>query len=200
MAILVSIGKIATLFGVTAQTIIRNWEKQGILKSERTAGNHRRFDLHEIEKSKGNYKEEEKTTVLYSRVSSHDQKEDLTRQTEELKKYCASRKIEKYEVIEDLGSGINYQKRGLKKLIRQIMFGTVARIVITYKDRLVRFGSEILYQICKWKNVEIVVLQQDTEKRFEAKLVEDVLAILTVYSSKIYGRRSHSKAKEAICG
>ena len=110
MAILVSIGKIAGLFGVTTQTI-RNWEKQGILKSKRTEGKHRRFDLHETEKIKGCYKEEDKKTILYSRVNSHDQKEDLTRQTEELKKYCVEQKIEKYETIEDLGSGINYQKK-----------------------------------------------------------------------------------------
>ena len=101
--------------------------------------------------------------------------------------------MEKVEVIEDIGSGINYEKKGLKNLIRKIVMGEVKRIVVNYKDRLLRFGNEILLQICKLKNIEVIVLQHRPDKGFEAQLTEDVLAILTVYSSKIYGRRSHIK-------
>lgn len=192
---LIAIGKVATMFGVTAQTV-RNWVKQGIFDVIRTVGGHRRFSLEEVEKVRGVKKEEERVTVIYSRVSSDDQKEDLTRQTEELKKYCEEKKEEKVKVIEDLGSGINYKKKGLQKLIQDIILDKVKRIVVNYKDRLVRFGSEILEQICRLKNVEIVVLHEDAGKGFEARLVEDVLAILTVYSSKIYGRRSHQTKRE----
>lgn len=190
--ILIAIGKVAELFGVTAQTI-RNWEKQGIFEVQRTLGGHRRFFLEEVEKLRGIEREEQRVTVIYSRVSSHDQKEDLARQTEELKKYCEEQKIEDVQSIEDLGSGINYKKKGLQRLIRDVILGRVKRVVINYKDRLMRFGSEILEQVCRLKNVELVVLHEDTGKGFEARLVEDVLAILTVYSSKIYGRRSHQK-------
>jgi len=102
------------------------------------------------------------------------------------------------EVIEDIGSGINYHKRGLRKLITEIILGKVKRIILTYKDRLLRFGSEILYQICRLKNIEVVTLHQREARKFEQELVEDVLSILTVYSAKIYGRSSHKKRKESF--
>ena len=196
---LVAIGKVAAMFGVTAQTI-RNWVKVGLLRVQRTLGGHRRFFLEEVEKILGIEGKEEKATVIYSRVSSHDQKEDLARQTEELKKYCEEKKLANIETIEDLGSGINYKKKGLQRLLKAVMMGKVKRIVVNYKDRLVRFGIEILEQVCRFKNVEIVVLHQDAGEKFEAKLVEDVLAILTVYSSKLYGRRSHQKREMVNAG
>lgn len=128
MAKLVSIGYVANLFGVTAQSV-RNWVEKGVLKTKKTVGNHRRFDVEEVDKLRG-IAPEERETILYSRVSSHDQKEDLKRQTDELKKYCKEQNIEKYEVIEDLGSGINYQKKGLQKLMKKVIFGEVKRIII----------------------------------------------------------------------
>ncbi|MBU1558058.1 IS607 family transposase [Patescibacteria group bacterium] len=186
--------KVAEFFGVSCQTI-RNWEKEGYLKeSKRTRGNHRRFlseDIFEEEKEKG--------TVIYSRVSSHEQKEDLKRQTESLQEYCKENKIENVEIIEDIGSGINYKKSGLKKLIKKITLGKIKRIVISFKDRLLRFGLEILEQICLLKDVELVILHDKAQKGYEYALAEDVLSILTVYSAKIYGKRSHqnrSKTKK----
>jgi len=158
MAILISIGKVAEKYGVTTQTI-RNWTKQGKFKNKRTFGNHRRYLEKEIKKDLGEV-EEEKITVTYARVSSNDQKEDLKRQSEELKKYCEKEKIEKIEEIKEIGSGINYKKRGLKKLIRWIIEGKVKRIVLGYKDRLLRFGIEILEQICELKEVEIKVVKK----------------------------------------
>lgn len=192
---LVAIGKVAQMFGVTPQTI-RNWVKQGIFHVQRTAGGHRRFSLEEVHKVMG-IEECEKVTVTYTRVSSHDQKDDLVRQTEELKKYCEEQRFANVQAIEDLGSGINYKKKGLQKLIRDVMMGKVNRIVLTYKDRLVRFGIEILEQVCRLKNVELVVLHNDAGEDLEARLVEDVLAILIVYSGELYGRRSHQKRELA---
>ena len=190
----ISIGKVASIFGVCCQTI-RNWEKEGHFeKVKRTKGNHRRFLSEEIYG-----KEEEKTTVIYSRVSSHEQREDLKRQSETLKEYCQENKIENVEIIEDIGSGINYKKRGLKKLIKKITLGEIGRIVISFKDRLLRFGLEILEQICILKEVELLILNTKAEKGYEYELAEDVLSILTVYSAKIYGKRSHqNRAKNKI--
>ncbi len=99
-------------------------------------------------------------------------------------------------MIEDIGSGINYNKKGLRKLINLILSGQVARIVVSYKDRLVRFGSELLEQLCKNKGVEIIVLHKREKEDFQTQLVEDVLAILVVFCSKIYGRRSHEKRRK----
>ncbi len=78
------------------------------------------------------------------------------------------------------------------------MQGQVKQIIVSYKDRLVRFGSELLQEVCRWKNVPLVVLHDPATKSFETQLVEDVLAILTVYSSKIYGKRSHQKVRLSV--
>lgn len=183
---LVSIGVVADLFGVSTQTI-RNWCKEGMFEVYKTRGGHRRFRIEEFNR------EEARKTVIYSRVSSHEQKEDMKRQTEELKAYCEEQKIENYEILEDIGSGINYKKKGLKKLLCLAIQGKIERIVISFKDRLVRFGSEILSLLFSLKGIELVVLHDKSEKSFEEQLVEDVLSIMTVYCSKIYGRRSHTK-------
>jgi len=185
----VSIGKVAEEYDVSTQTI-RNWEKEGMFSEVmRTRGGHRRFAEEEIS--------EERKTIIYARVSSNDQKQDLERQVEELEDYCKEQKLKEVEVIKDIGSGINYNKRGLKKLIRKIVAGKISRIVISFKDRLVRFGLEILEQLCELKDVEIVVVndKNEQEKSENEQLVKDVLAILVVYSSRIYGKRSHKKRK-----
>lgn len=187
--ILVSIGIVAKMFGVTTQTI-RNWTKQGVLKEYRTIGSHRRYDLKEVKKLTGEI-EEEKKTIIYSRVSSYDQKNDLERQTKELEKYCENKEFEAPEVIEDIGSGINYKKKGLKKLIKDVIMGKVKRIVVSFEDRLLRFGIELLSQICEIMGVEIIITNEQKNKSSQERFVEDVLTILTVYCSKIYGSRSH---------
>lgn len=108
----ISIGKVGSYYGVTTQTI-RNWTKQGEFEAVRTIGEHRRYKKEETEAKLG-IVEEEKYTVCYSRVSANDQREDLKRQSKELQNYCEEEKIEKVEVIEEVGSGMNYKKRGLK--------------------------------------------------------------------------------------
>lgn len=183
-----SIGKVAEEFGVSTQTI-RNWEKEGMFPQvKKTRGGHRRFLQEE--------QTEEKTTIIYARVSSNEQKQDLERQTKELENYCKDNQVEKIEVIKDIGSGINYNKRGLKKLIRRIVEGSVRQVIISFKDRLLRFGIEILEQLCQMNNVEIVTVNSSQTKSFEYQLAEDVLSILTVYSSRIYGKRSHQKRQK----
>ena len=179
----VSIGKIAKLYAVCCQTI-RNWEKEGMFEVKRTFGGHRRFKLEENSS-------EEKKTICYARVSSNDQKQDLARQVKELEQYCEQKEINNIEIVKDIGSGINYKKRGLRKLIREILEDKIARLIINFKDRLLRFGTELIEQLCILRNIEIIIINDCEEKSFERELVEDVLAILTVFSSKIYGRRSH---------
>jgi len=154
---------------------------------KRTRGGHRRFLLEEIVGKE----EEAKKTVIYSRVSSHDQKSDLKRQSEDLLEYCKKKEFGEIEIIEEIGSGMNYRKRGLRKLIAEVINGKIKRIVVNFKDRLMRFGSEILSQLCALKQVEIIEVSEATAKSFEQQLVDDVLMIMTVYSSKIYGKRSH---------
>ena len=179
---LVPIHEAAEALGVSAQTL-RRWEREGrLLPDERTAGGRRRYDLARLKPEKFRSQAEAvRKTVAYARVSSHDQKDDLERQKQVLELYCA-RQGWTFEVIADLGSGMNYHKKGLKKLLEAIIEGQVGRLVITHKDRLLRFGAELVFAICEAKNVEVVILNQGEDTTFEEDLVKDVLEIITVFS------------------
>jgi predicted site-specific integrase-resolvase len=133
-------------------------------------------------------------TIAYARVSSHDQKDDLERQKQVLELYCA-RQGWTFEVIADLGSGMNYHKNGLKRLLDAIVEGQIGRLVITHKDRLLRFGAELVFAICEAKNVEVVIINQGEDTTFEEDLAKDVLEIITVFSARLYGSRSRKNQK-----
>ena len=132
--------------------------------------------------------------MAYARVSSHDQKEDLARQAFVLESYCASHGWT-FEVYQDLGSGLNYHKKALRKLIKEICFGRVQRLVITHKDRLLRFGAELVFSLCEQFGTEVVILNSSEDTSFEDDLVQDVLEIITVFSARLYGARSRKNKK-----
>lgn len=181
--------------GVSIPTL-RRWEAEGEIQAERTPKGHRRYDLAQLrglkpyETSKTN-----RPTVCYARVSSHDQKEDLVRQAALLETFCAANGWT-YEIVQDLGSGLNYNKRGLQQLIKRICSGTVGRLVLTNKDRLLRFGSELVFSLCEAYNTEVVIINQGEQPlSFEEELSQDVLEIITVFSARLYGSRSHKNRK-----
>jgi predicted site-specific integrase-resolvase len=132
--------------------------------------------------------------VAYARVSSHDQKDDLERQKQVLELYCA-RQGWTVEVVTDLGSGMNYHKKSLKRLLNDILADRVGRLVITHQDRLLRFGAELVFAICEAKQVEVVILNQCEDTTFEEELAQDVLEIITVFSARLYGSRSRKNQK-----
>ena len=136
----------------------------------------------------------QRRTVAYARVSSPDQKDDLERQKQVLELYCA-RQAWTFEVVADLGSGMNYHKKGLKKLLDAIIDGTVGRLVITHRDRLLRLGAELVFAICEAKGVEVVILNQGEDTTFEEDLAQDMLEIITVFSARLYGARSRKNQK-----
>ena len=181
------------LLGVS-NTTLRRWEKTGKLIPERTMGNRRRYRMSQINPSMVRKTEQERKTVAYARVSSHDQKDDLERQKQVLALYCSTQGWT-FELISDLGSGMNYYKKGLKHLLDAIMDGRVSRLVITHKDRLLRFGAELVFAICEAKNVEVVILNRGEDTSFEEDLAKDVLEIITVFSARLYGSRSHKNRK-----
>ena len=129
-------------------------------------------------------------TLGYARVSSHDQKDDLMRQKEVLQLFCAQRGWS-FEIIEDFGSGMNYRKKGLIELLNRLLSGEIERLVLTHKDRLLRFGAELIFSICEIQRTEVVIINQSQEARFEEEeLAKDVLEIITVFSARLYGARS----------
>lgn len=196
----VPIGKAAEMLGVSASTL-RRWDAEGKLVPERTPGGRRRYRADEVATFNPRGIQTAaltRKTVAYARVSSHDQKADLGRQVKVLEMYCASHGWQ-YEVITDLGSGMNYRKRGLTTLLDQIIDDQVGRLVLTHKDRLLRFGADLVFAVCEAKNVEVVIINHGEDRSFEEELASDVLEIVTVFSARMYGARSH-KNKRLIEG
>lgn len=184
---LITISEAAERLGISPTTL-RRWEESGKLIPERTQGNQRRYRLSQIEPATHLFKQDRKT-IAYARVSSHDQKADLDRQKQVLELYCAQQGWT-FELIADLGSGMNYSKKGLKRLLNEILVGNVGRLVITHKDRLLRFGAELVFSICEAKQVEVVIVNKGEDTTFEEDLATDVLEIITVFSARLYGSRS----------
>jgi putative resolvase len=187
------IGQAARLLGVSTSTL-RRWEKEGKLIPERTQGEHRLYRLSQFSLSKTKKTTRDRKTIAYGRVSSHEQKADLERQKKVLEMYCAAHGWS-FELITDLGSGMNYYKKGLKKLLSAIIDGNVGRLVLTHKDRLLRFGAELVFALCEAREVEIVIINSGIETKFEEELAKDVLEIITVFSARLYGSRSRKNQK-----
>lgn len=188
-----SIGRAAKELGVSRDTL-RRWERSGKIISERTLKGHRRYNLASLLGASSRNSQSEKKTLAYARVSSHDQKEDLSHQAQVLESFCAANGWT-VEVIEDLGSGLNYNKRGLKNLIRSICLGQANRLVLTHKDRLLRFGAELIFSLCEQFGIEVVIINKTETSTFEDDLVQDVLEIITVFSARLYGARSRKNKK-----
>jgi putative resolvase len=176
--------------GVSTDTL-RRWDKSGKLVADRTVAGHRRYDLDQLLRIQ-NKKQlpSARITICYARVSTSEQKADLQRQVNLLQSFCEAKGWQP-QVIQDLGSGLNYNKRGLRELIKLVLAGSVERIVVSHKDRLLRFGAEIIFQICEAFNTQVIIITRNDEKiAFEEELAQDVLEIITVFSAKLYGSRS----------
>ena len=187
---LIRIGPAARLLGVTPQTL-RKWEATGhLVPVRKSAGGTRYYSTNQLlGQQTGDW-----PTVCYARVSSHDQKEDLERQVSLLEIYCAAHGWSSL-VIRDLGSGMNYRKPGLHQLLEMIIERRIERLVLTHKDRLLRFGAELVFTLCELRGIEVVVIHQGEELSFEEELTQDVLEIITVFSARLYGSRSRKHRK-----
>jgi len=192
-----SIGEFAELIGVTQQTL-RNWDKVGKLKPSHTGkSGYRYYSQQQLQYYLG-FKGEnpmKRKVVGYCRVSSNKQKDDLERQIENVKSYMIAKGYS-FEVVTDTGSGINYNKKGLNQLIDMVVASEVEKIVVLYKDRLLRFGYELIETLCSKYGTAIEIID-NTEKTEEQELVEDLVQIVTVFSCKLQGRRAN-KAKKMI--
>jgi len=188
----VKIGEAAKFLGVTVQTL-RRWERTGQLSPDKkTEGGTRYYSLDRILGQ--NIKQDPSLTYAYARVSSVEQKEDLKRQQEILSMYCATHGWT-FEILSDIGSGMNYKKRGLKKLLDAILERKIKRLVLSHKDRLLRFGAELVFSLCETCHVEVVIVNQGENSSFEEDLAKDVLEIITVFAARLYGARSHKNKK-----
>ncbi|BFI77031.1 IS607 family transposase [Sulfurisphaera ohwakuensis] len=177
--------------GISYATL-REYVKKGYIKPVILETGKWRFKEEDVERLIGIVKK--RKIVLYARVSSNTQKDDLINQV----KYLEEQVKEYDQVITDVGSGLNMKRKGFLKLLRMILNNEVSKVVIAYPDRLVRFGFEILEEVCKAHNCEIVVLNKE-DKTPEQELIEDLTSILASFSEKLYSMRSHKYEKVNRC-
>ncbi|BDB98241.1 IS607 family transposase [Saccharolobus caldissimus] len=177
--------------GISYRTL-QSYVKKGYIKPVVLQSGKWRFREEDVEKLMGIVRK--RKIILYARVSSNTQKDDLINQV----KYLEENVKDYDKVITDIGSGLNMKRKGFIKLLRMILNNEVSKVVIAYPDRLVRFGFEIIEEVCKAHNCEIVVLDNE-DKTPEQELIEDLISILVSFSGKLYGMRSHKYEKVKKC-
>ena len=176
-----------------AQTL-RNGDKKGKLHPHHTSSNGYRYYSHEQLNQVMNVKPNlDRIVIGYCRVSSNKQKDDLERQIENMKLYLTAQG-KPFEIISDIGSGIDYKKKGLKELMKRISQNKVDKVVVFYKDRLLRFGFELVEYIASLYDCDIEIIDH-TEKTEQQELVEDLVQIITVFSCKLQGKRANKARK-----
>lgn len=188
--------------GISQMTLLKLAETNKI-EYIKTAGGHRKYNVtkyindNKIKTEKDQVKEQElnpnnisndKLNICYVRVSTYGQKDDLLRQKEYM-----SKKYPEYDIIEDIGSGINFNRKGLRRIIKLAIAGKINKLVVAYKDRLTRFGYELIEDIIKEYSEGEIIIENKKEEDKEPKeeLVEDVLQILNVYTAKMNGMRKY---------
>ncbi len=183
-----TVGEMARRMGISVATL-RRWDREGKFRPTcRTIGNHRRY-------AEASHATDARRTVLYARVSSHDQKPDLERQKQRLMAHAAEQGWTDPLVIADLGSGMNFRKSGLLRLMGMVLRGEASRIVVENKDRLLRFGFELVAWLCATRGCDLVITEAAARRSPEEALARDVLEVITVFSSRLYGARSAGRRR-----
>lgn len=194
-----TITQLAKILNVHVVTI-RNWEREGNspIPVRRTQGNQRRYLGKDVKQYLGlasspTPNKSDKKTILYARVSSHEQKADLATQIGLLSLYASSQGFQ-YEVLSETLSGLNFNRPKFNQLLKMIKNDEVERIIVSHKDRLMRFGYEMFESICQMHRVQIVTLDQ-SEQELEKELLEDFISLINSFSEKIYGKQSYKNKK-----
>ena len=164
-------------------TTLRRWDKTGKIKSIRTPGGSRRYD---IESVAGFIQQNERYAVCYARVSSAKQHDDLTRQIEFLQHEHPGTCV-----ISDIGSGINFNRPGFSRLMDEVTKERIQTVFITYRDRLARIGIELVTKIFRRFNVELVV-HHDSSETPDKELTEDIISVITSFAGRMHGLRRYA--------
>ena len=180
----------AELLGVSVKTLQR-WDRDGILKANRTPTDRRYYTYDQYLQFKGIQTENDiRDTVIYARVSTRNQKDDLQNQVEFLKQFCNAKGIIVNQCIEDFGSGLNYNRKKWNRLLDEVMANKIKTIVISNKDRFIRFGYDWFEKFCEKFNTKIIIVNNETLSPNE-ELVQDIISILHVFSCRLYGLRKY---------
>ena len=180
----------AELLGVSVKTLQR-WDRDGILKANRTPTDRRYYTYDQYLQFKGIQTENDiRDVVIYARVSTRNQKDDLQNQVEFLKQFCNAKGIIVNQCIEDFGSGLHYNRKKWNKLLEEVMENKIKTIVISSKDRFIRFGYDWFEKFCEKFNTKIIIVNNEAFSPNE-ELVQDMISILHVFSCRLYGLRKY---------
>lgn len=180
----------AALLGVSVKTLQR-WDREGILKANRTPTDRRYYTYDQYLKFKNSPMEsDERQVVVYARVSTRNQKNDLENQVLFLREFCNAKDIVVDKCIKDYGSGLNYNRKKWNELLDDIMERKIKTVIVTHKDRFIRFGFEWFEKFCAKFGVEILVVNNE-DLSLQEELVQDIVSILHVFSCRLYGLRKY---------
>ena len=185
------IGEFAKRIGRSTSTI-RRWEAEGKLQAKRLKSGHRYFDESDVRKIFG-FEPEKKLTVVYCRVSSAGQKNDLKSQVAAMQTFCLGAGIAVDEWIEEIGGGMNFKRPKFQRLLDRILRGEVNHVIIAHKDRLMRFGFDLFEHLAQDNGCRITIVNQETFSP-QREMVEDLMAIVHTFSCRLYGMRKYQKA------
>jgi len=188
----------ATQFGLSRRSLIR-YEEEGLIEPVRTPGGQRRYPESELLRLYGlelKTRETSGAAAIYSRVSTRKQADagNLERQTQRLRAHCQSAGYEVIAVFEEIASGINENRRGLRKLLKMVVVGKVNVIVVEYKDRLARFGYKYLELLCKSHGARIEAIEEKASDDENEELVKDLISVVTSFSARLYPKRGRKSA------
>ena len=185
----------AELLGVSVK-MFQRWNREGILKANRTPTDRRYYTYEQYLQFKGiNIECDKRKVVIYARVSNKNQKDNLKNQTVFLRQFCNARGMIVDQCIEDYGSGLNYNRKKWNGLLDEVMEQKVKTIVITNKDRLIRFGYDWFERFGMKFHTTILIVNNE-ELSPQEELVQDIISILHVFSCRLYGLRKYKKQIE----
>ena len=174
------------LTGLAGSTL-RTWADKGFVKIYKTPSGQRLYSTKCLQELTNSISyNTEKSNIVYCRVSSSKQKDDLNRQIEQLRHLYPT-----HEVISDCGSGINFKRKGLQTILERAIQGTLAEVVVAHRDRLSRFAFDLIRWIIEQKDGKVIVLDEDSHKSTEQELAEDLLSIVHIYTCIQMGRRRY---------
>lgn len=184
------------LIGKSVNTL-QKWDRKGILPAFRSPTNRRYYTHEQYLQYRGLISSEQGLVIAYTRVSSPSQKKDLAIQQQALRASCQEQGINVDQWVEDIGSALNYKRRGFNQIIEHIELGLVKRLIIGSQDRFVRFGYDWFEHFCERHGTKITVVNGETFSP-EEELVRDLIAIVTVFSARLHGLRSHKNLIRAV--
>lgn len=194
------VAEFGEMIGVSTSTL-RRWESEGKLKPERTMGNQRIYTETHLSIARSLKTGKAPTrVVVYCRVSSSGQKDDLQSQVSAMEQFCLAQGASITDLVQEIGGGLNFKRPKFLQIIQWAIAGEVQVLYVAHKDRLCRFGFELVEQILQWSGGKIIVANAETLSPHE-ELVQDLLSIIHCFSSRLYGLRKYkAKVKKIVDG